>query len=279
MIRKMKELVSITIPTYNSERTLRKTLESVKAQTYKKIEIIVIDSHSKDETYEIAKKFGAKVFQYEGTLLGARALGIEKAKGEFILLLDSDQILRQRTIETAVMLMKKYDMLWLYERSYKPKKLLEKLYDADRKLVQKYWKNFINPVGGVILPRFYKKDILKKAFSEIPEKILPLCVAHDHAIIYYEARKISNEICNVGNEKNPAVWHMEPWGWLNLFKKTYRYGVTTKKLVENNVYPNIIKSKNKMRSFYSSDILLSVQSNLLRVMRGIPYKLGYYFKR
>ena len=52
-------LVSVTIPTYNSEKTLRKTLMSVKNQSYKNIEIIIIDSNSKDKTIEIAKKYGA----------------------------------------------------------------------------------------------------------------------------------------------------------------------------------------------------------------------------
>ena len=269
----MKELVSITIPTYNSERTLRKTLESVKAQTYKKIEIIVIDSHSKDETCEIAKKFSAKVFQYEGTLLGAREMGVKKAKGEFVLLLDSDHILEPTATERAVKLIKQFDILWLYERSYKPKRLLEKLYDADRILVQKYAKDFISPIGGVILPRFYKREILIKSFKNMPRKILPLCVAHDHAIIYYEAYKISKKIGMLPH----ALWHMEPWRWINLFKKTYRYGITTKKLVENRAYPEIIQSKNSMRKIEWEDLGLSVKSNILRFLRGIPYKLGYWF--
>lgn len=269
----MKKLVSINIPTYNSEKTLKKTLESVRKQIYKNIEIILIDSYSKDRTVEIAKKFNCRIIMCEEGLLGARALGVEKSKGEFILMLDSDQILEKTSIERAVKLMGKYDMLWLYERTYKPSSILEKLYDADRILVQKYWKNFINPIGGVILPRFYKKNVLKKAFKNIPKKIFPLCVAHDHAIIYYEANKLSKKI----GKLDKAVWHQEPSSFINLFKKTYRYGVTTKKLVKNNNYVNIIKSKNKMREFKTKDFWLSIQSNILRILRGIPYKLGYWF--
>ena len=269
----MKELISVTIPTYNSEKTLKKTLESVKAQTYENVEIIIIDSNSKDKTLEIAKEFNVKVIQYEGTLLGARGVGAEKAKGKYVLLLDSDQILEKTAIERGVKLLKEFDMLWLYERSWKPKRLLERLYDADRELVQKYAEDFINPIGGVILPRFYKKNLLIEAFKKIPKRILPLCVAHDHAIIYYEAYKISKKIGKLDN----AVWHMEPWSWSNLFKKTYRYGVTTKKLVENNTYPEIIKSKDKMRKSKRKDLKLSIKSNILRALRGIPYKLGYWF--
>ncbi|MFH7873662.1 MAG: glycosyltransferase, partial [Candidatus Aenigmatarchaeota archaeon] len=49
-----KPLVSIIIPTYNSEKTLAKCLESIKNQSYKNIEIIVVDRFSKDKTAEIA---------------------------------------------------------------------------------------------------------------------------------------------------------------------------------------------------------------------------------
>ena len=268
----MNELVSITIPTYNSEKTLKETLKSVKSQTYKKIELILIDSNSTDKTLKIAKDFGAKVYQYEGTLLGARELGAKKAKGNYILLVDSDHILEKTVVERGIELLKKFDMLWLYERSWKPKRLLEILYDADRELVQKYSKDFINPIGGVILPRFYKKDLLVKAFENIPKKILPLCVAHDHAIIYLEAYKLSKKISKLDH----AIWHMEPWSWSNLFKKTYRYGVTTRKLVENKVYPELLQSKNRGRKIKFKDLELSIKSNILRFIRAMPYLYGYY---
>jgi len=268
----MNELVSITIPTYNSEKTIRKTLQSVKAQTYPNIELILIDSNSTDKTLKIAEDFGAKVYQYEGTLLGARELGAKKAKGTYILLVDSDHILEKTTVERGVKALKQFDMLWLYERSWKPKKLLERLYDADRELVQKYAKDFINPIGGVILPRFYKKDLLVKAFENIPKKILPLCVAHDHAIIYLEAYKLSKKVGKLDH----AIWHMEPWSWSNLFKKTYRYGVTTRKLVENKVYPELLQSKNRGRKIKFKDLGLSIKSNILRFIRAIPYLYGYY---
>lgn len=271
------KLVSINIPTYNNIKTLGKTLESIENQTYKNFEVIIIDSNSNDGTLELIKKFkGIKVYQYQGTLLGARGLGVEKSKGEYVFLVDSDHVLKSDTIEKGVEQMEKFDMLWLYERSYKPKKILEKLYDADRVLVQNDASEYIEPVGGTILPRVYKREILLNAFDKIPKKILPLCVAHDHAIIYYEAKRISRNIGNIGNYNNPAIWHQEPWSWKNLFKKTYRYGITTRKLVENKVYPELLKSKNKGRKIKVKYLSLAIKSNILRAIRAIPYLYGYW---
>jgi len=270
-------LVSITIPTLNNEKTLHRTLKSVKEQAYPNIEVIVIDSKSTDKTLDIIKEFsGVKVYTYEGILLGARKFGAEKASGEFVVLVDSDHVLEKDTIKKAVEQSGKFDMQWLYERSYKPKRLLEVLYDADRVLTQNYAKDYIEPVGGTILPRFYKKDLIINAFDNMPKEVFPYCVAHDHAIIYLECFKLSKRVGRVGSYERPAIWHQEPWSWTNLFRKTYRYGVTTRKLIEKNIYPELLKSKNKGRSIKFSSLGLSLKSNILRVIRAVPYLYGYY---
>ena len=80
----MKELVSITIPTYNSERSLEECLVAAKKQSYKKTEIIIIDSYSKDKTLEIAKKFGCQIVMCKGKLLEARIAGAKASKGEYV---------------------------------------------------------------------------------------------------------------------------------------------------------------------------------------------------
>lgn len=272
---KKEKLVSINIPTHNSEKTLNKTLESIKNQTYKKIETIIIDSYSKDKTIWIAKKYKCRVFRYKGKLLGARYEGAKNSRGEIILLLDSDQILEKTAIERAVNLLRTYDILWLEEFTYKPKTFLEKLFDADRKLVQKYYENFVKVKGGVILPRIYKKEILIRAMENIPKEVLPICAAHDHAIIYYEVSKISE---NIGKLPN-AVWHIEPSNLIWFWKKTYRWGKTTRDLIDRGIYVDLIKSKLKFRKFYFKDFSLSIKSLILRVLRGVPYLMGYSLRK
>jgi len=263
----MKKLVSVTIPTFNSEKTLGKTLESVKNQTCKNVEIIVIDSYSKDRTLEVAKKFGAKIIMCKGKLLEARILGAKKSRGEYVLLLDSDQILEKTAIERAVKKMEYYDYLWFYERAYNKEKFLPSLYDADRILVQKYLDE------GVVLPRFFKKSLLLKAFSKIPKEHISVCSAQDHIVTDYEIKKISNRMGQVEN----AVFHIEPDSLIKLFKKQYRWGKTTRDFYDRNIYRELITKKDKFRKFYIGDFGLSVKSFILRILRGIPYKMGFWF--
>lgn len=91
----MKPKVSVIIPTYNSEQYIAQALESVLTQTYRNLEVIIIDDASYDLTVEIAHSFQdhrVKIFsnkQNRGVSYG-RNFGIRQAQGKWIALLDSD---------------------------------------------------------------------------------------------------------------------------------------------------------------------------------------------
>jgi len=266
---KKQPLVSINIPTYNSEKTLQKTIESALMQSYDNIEIIIIDSYSDDKTLEIAKYYDVKIIMCNGGLLESRIAGVNASKGDYVLLLDSDQILQVTSIKRAVDKMKLYDYLWFYERSYNSNKFLPSLYDADRILTQKYLRE------GVVLPRFFKRKMLLKAMENIPKQFIDIIGAQDHIIIDEEIKKLSKKMGGV----EFAVQHIEPDSIIKLFKKQYRWGKTTGSLYNKNVYQHLITKKNKFRGFYFDEISLSLKSFMLRGLRGVPYFIGFYIGR
>ena len=136
---KKKPLVSVNIRTFNSERTLEKTLNSVKNQTHPIMEIIVSDGYSKDRSVEIAKLYGAKV-HYVAKLGDARYQDYRKSKGKYLLSLDSDQILDSGAIEECVRLCedKDFDAVIISEKSIIDKgTFLQKLIGYDKWLVDK----------------------------------------------------------------------------------------------------------------------------------------------
>ena len=86
-------LVSIIMPTYNSESTIEIALNSIKNQScFELIEILVIDGNSSDRTIEIAKKYNARILINEKRLPEfAKLIGLKEAKGRYIIRQDSDE--------------------------------------------------------------------------------------------------------------------------------------------------------------------------------------------
>lgn len=86
-------VVSIIMPTYNSEKTIEIALNSIKKQTcFDKIEILVIDGNSDDKTVEIAKKYNARILRNDKRLPEfAKVIGLKEAKGKYVVRQDSDE--------------------------------------------------------------------------------------------------------------------------------------------------------------------------------------------
>lgn len=94
----MNNLYSIIMPTYNAEKYIKYSIDSVRNQVYKNWELVVIDDNSKDNTVDIVKSYinkdqRIKLFKNQGKGAGsARNTGIEKAQGNYIAFIDSDDI-------------------------------------------------------------------------------------------------------------------------------------------------------------------------------------------
>src|SRR2546428_2344700 len=95
-------LVSVIIPTRNSARTIRRCLESVRAQTYPNFEIVVVDNFSSDSTVRIAKEYADIVLLAGPERTSQVKLGAAKSKGDFIYKIDSDFVLEPSVLEKAV---------------------------------------------------------------------------------------------------------------------------------------------------------------------------------
>lgn len=95
-------LVSVVIPTFNGAHFLAQTIESALAQTYPSLEVIVVDDGSTDETPAIVAAFGSRVRyvrQANAGTAAARNRGILEARGEYIALLDHDDLWLPRKLE------------------------------------------------------------------------------------------------------------------------------------------------------------------------------------
>jgi len=97
-----KPIVSIIIPTYNSAKTLDACLKSVRAQSYRNIEIIVVDNYSADTTKQISELQGAYFFQKGPERSTQRNFGAKKSRGEYLIFIDSDMELTPIVVEKCI---------------------------------------------------------------------------------------------------------------------------------------------------------------------------------
>lgn len=113
----MKEKVSIVVPIYNAERTIQDCVDSLLIQTYKNIEVILVNDGSVDMTDTICRtykktdkriKYVSQENRGEG---GARNTGLELCSGKYITFVDSDDILMDNAVETLLKAAEGYDLV------------------------------------------------------------------------------------------------------------------------------------------------------------------------
>lgn len=109
----MEGLVSIIVPNYNSEKFIKETLDSVLAQTYQNWETFVIDDCSTDGSVDIIRGYAEKdarihlvLREKNSGVANVRNAGIQLANGEYIALLDSDDLWMADKLERQVALLK-----------------------------------------------------------------------------------------------------------------------------------------------------------------------------
>ena len=104
-------LVSFIIPTYNSEKTIKKTIQSIKSQTYNNIEIIVVDNSNTNKTINIINRHfnKIKIIQIKKKILPAEARNIAvrniSKKSKYISFCDSDDFLKKNKTVTQIKIM------------------------------------------------------------------------------------------------------------------------------------------------------------------------------
>ena len=104
----MNPKISVIVPVYNVEKYLRRCIDSILAQTFSDFELLLIDDGSKDSSGEICEEYAGKdarirVFHRQnGGVSTARNLGIDKAKGEWIYFVDSDDVVLPSALGTFV---------------------------------------------------------------------------------------------------------------------------------------------------------------------------------
>ncbi len=229
-----RPLASVVITTKNEEKNIVRLLESIRSQSYKNVEVIVVDNNSSDDTKRVAKKYTKSVFNFGPERSAQRNYGAKKAKGEYLLFLDADMKLSESVVEAGLNMFKsdsKLGALTIKEESV-AKTFWEK--------VKAFERSFYNLSGDEITDaaRFFKRSVFEKIGG------------YDEAITGPEDWDITENVKTIGykvGHEETLIYHYEKVP--NPFKvaqKKYYYGLRSYRFVEKH---NVAKFSPKMIYF------------------------------
>ena len=218
-----ERLVSVIIPTLNEERSLPITLSSLDSQTYDNMEVLVVDSNSKDRTQTIAREHNAKVVVYPGKPMGARWKGFVESRGSFILLLDGDQVLYPDTIERAVRAMPGRDMLVLEESTFQPRSFLQRSL-CRQKVAIHAAADPEKGIGPYLYPRFYRREVLQNAYQNLDESRMAHVFTYDDGLLFRHTYGVSKRVALLSK----GVMHIEESNWYQLMSHSFKAGMSAR---------------------------------------------------
>lgn len=184
--------VSLIVPTYNGEKYLKRCLSSLVRQTYKNIEIIIVNDGSTDDSLAISKIFSENdkrctvIDQENKGVTAARQVGVKKASGDLLMFVDCDDWLEENAVCRMIALQGKRDSDIVVtghiretgdegkkEIGYIPKGIY-----SGSMLKPFYRKMFyVSPISGwgiwpTLWAKLYKREIVKKAIEKIDSRII-----------------------------------------------------------------------------------------------------------
>lgn len=170
------EKVSIIVPVYNASAFLSRCIESICNQSYRNLELILIDDGSTDNSLEICQAFSNEytfikvIVQPNRGVSEARNAGIQAATGDFITFVDSDDWLDINTVETATEFLQKYhaDVVtygWrrVSEDSEDIKECVKQfeVIEDNQLIIKRILKNYSALGGGYPWNKLWRRDILQ----------------------------------------------------------------------------------------------------------------------
>ena len=171
-------LISVIVPIYKVEKFLSRCVTSIMEQSYKNLEIILVDDGSPDECPAICEEFAKKdsrvvvIHKENGGLSDARNIGLDMAKGDFISFVDGDDYIAPNMFETLITAALTNDAdiaicnyIYVDENNCEIKSKVNRRYATDKKFTRnEFIQELIQPYGGyfvVVWNKLYKKNIFK----------------------------------------------------------------------------------------------------------------------
>lgn len=227
MSKKLTALISVIITTKNEEATIKKLILSIRKQSYKNYEIILVDNNSLDETSTIARKMGIRVYNYGPERSAQRNYGSKLSKGKHFLFLDADMELTKNVISECIKSVRndpKIGAVVILEES-KAESFWEK--------VKAFERSFYN----------LREDKITYAARFFPKKVFKQIQGYDETLTGPEDWDLTDDIVHMGYKigivKSPIYHHEKISSVFTLARKKFYYGLRSYKYLSKQRLPII----------------------------------------
>lgn len=281
----MGDLVSVIVPIYNVEKYIKECVESIINQTYKNLEIILINDGSTDDSYKICKKYSDQdsrivlIDKENGGSASAKNYGLKIAKGDYISFVDSDDFIELDMIEYMLNTIKKFntdivqcELIDLYKNTieFEQYDIVENRIEARDflSLFLTQWKN------SLFCNKLFKKEIIKNIYFKegrcIDDEFFTYkCVINSSKVV------VSNKIVYNYRMRKSGVMKSEK-SQKQILRDRVDYLIERYEIVKS-VYKDLDKEFLEhlltyyliiSRDYYIDQNLLDYMKNILKSMKG-----------
>lgn len=263
-------LVSIIIPVYQAEDYLKECIQSVIGQTYRELDILLIDDGSTDRSGRICDEYAAEdmriraIHQQNKGLAGARNTGLMTAKGQYIAFVDADDVVADCYVEQMLVLLKRYHAdiaVCNYDRKEKDFNLgmsarHSREYCISSEQMLKEWHGRRKRLETVVWNKLYRREVLSdgKRMILFPEGKI-------HEDVY-----ISHLI--VKNAGRVAITERELYGY-----RIHKNSITGRALTEDMIDQSIEAQLARLEFFRQE----GMQTSYRRCLNGLVKHVGVFW--
>lgn len=293
------EMVSVVVPVYNAEKYLEQMLESLVAQTYQNLEMILVDDGSTDHSNEILKDFAQKDKRIKITKKcnegpgTARNMGMKLAVGKYIIFLDADDYFEECMIEMLVEALENWQAefamckAFVYDEQYKRKKAFRValneniLKDKPFFYTEEVYCELLQVTGGFVWNKLFRTDFLKSNQIEFANTYIyeDMFVTMQCLIIAEKVAVVNKELITYRTNNKGSLSINKDSRWKEMtkvFQEIY------KKIIQKNLYGRLEKTYlNRLADVLYTEFTSYTQESAVIGLYGY-YKdclMKYYYEK
>lgn len=268
----MNEKISIIVPVYNAEKTLKRCVAALFAQTYHNIQIILVNDGSKDSSLQLCREYEAQdkrvlvIDKPNGGVSYARNAGLDAADGEYIMFCDSDDWVEPEWCEELISHYEPHCLVMCGFYCIEPDGHKTEKNNSDGISIISRDNYFCTKLIGGFAPwnKLYSRDVIEMNNIRFP---LGITLGEDKLFVWRYLQHITGEIICIGRCLNNYIWPLNNSLTTNLPENYYKQCDAIYYEIKHDIEQGYSCTETALNAFYN-DCYLQYERALKRVFQS-----------